>query len=799
MSAHCFNFHDFHNFHKARRVLFVGMTVAGAFTGAVMGQGNAVSESSEPQAALIDQEPFDRITLDAANKNTVIRVLPIDFPNRVVPADRAGGDSVRVRLIERPERQYDIQWQHIKKIELYEQMVLEESRRLTKDGQFNEAFRGYAYLMRNFPETRDLEKEIEGFLLADALNSFREQQWDRAFTLLLELGDRNPKSAAAANGLDKTAEKLVAQWARDRNFVAARNVIRLLKKKFPDQPRPALDEWESKFRAYSKKLLSDATKAFRAGRFREAKLLTRSASDVWPDTPGVAELLQRVHAAYPQVFVGVMNRPGEVRTDRLDDWAARRQRRLVARKLMELTGYGADGGNYELSSGKYELDPTATLITLEIDPAIRWSSGDAVTGADLARCLLEMTRPENPFYREEWARLLVDVSVDSVFRVQARLSRPHLRPAALLQTSLVRNYVDLQGGLQQETLGPYQAMPAIEGDNPRETRFELDQRYAAPQGLQPREIVERFYDDSDEAVAALRAGDIDVLDDVAPWDVASLEEDRNIEVRPYGFPLVDVLIPSAEGLAASRTFRRALVYGIQRELILNTEFLGNQQRPGHAVLSGPFPVSATIDDAIGYATNPAIEPRLYNPRLAQTLATVALYQWAKQEGKPTDQGVEMPELVLAHAPDSFSRVASQAIADHLKRIGVKLRLQPWEPGSDANSSKKYDLLFARLAMWEPIVDARRLLDGHLMQNPVSPYMIQALAELSQARNSKETRDKLFQIHQIAHDNLPVIPLWQTIPHFAYRPALHGIGERPALIYQQIEAWQIDAQLVAESP
>ena len=759
----------------------------------------AAEADTEPQPAIVDMEPFDQITLSPANDNAVIKVQTLDFPDRIVPEIRSSNPPLRVRLVEQPERLYEIQWQHIRKIELYEQLVLDAAREATKAGDFDEAFRGYAYLLKKHPNTEGLEKELESFLLADALNSYREQQWDRALTLLIELGDRNPKNTAAASGLDKVAEKLVAQWAKERNFVAARNLVRLLKEKFPDQPRPALDVWQTKFSSYASRLLGDAEKAFRGGRFREAKQLVRSASDVWPDTPGLAELMQQVHAAYPQVFVGVMNRPGAVLTDRLDDWAARRQRRLTARKLMELTGYGTEGGIYELSSGKYQLDPTATRITLEVDPKVRWSSGDAVTGNDLARSLLEMTEPTNPFYREEWARLLVRVSVDSVFRVQAELARPHLRPAALLQTTLERTFVNADGIEQRETLGPYQAMPPTADADPRETRFELDLRYAAPQGLQPRDVIERYYNDSDAAVAALRAGEIDVLDQVAPWDIASLENDRQIEVAPFGFPLVDVLIPNPRGVVSSRTFRRAIAYGIQREMILQTEFLGDKPRPGHVVLSGPFPTSATLDDAIGYASNPAISPRIYNPRLAQTLSTVGLYEWAKQQGMKTDEGVTMPELILAHPDDSFSRVASQAIADHLKRVGIKLKLRVWEPTGDPRDDRNYDLLFARLAMWEPLVDARRLLDGHALGNPVSPYMVQALAELSQARNSKQTREKLFEIHRLAHDNLPVIPLWQTIPHFAYRPELRGIGQKPATIYQQIEQWQIDLQLMANTP
>jgi ABC-type transport system substrate-binding protein len=45
------------------------------------------------------------------------------------------------------------------------------------------------------------------------------------------------------------------------------------------------------------------------------------------------------------------------------------------------------------------------------------------------------------------------------------------------------------------------------------------------------------------------------------------------------------------------------------------------------------------------------------------------------------------------------------------------------------------------------------------------------------------------LHEIAHHELPVIPLWQTVNFFAYRTSLRGVGPSPMTLYQNIEQWQ----------
>ena len=73
-------------------------------------------------------------------------------------------------------------------------------------------------------------------------------------------------------------------------------------------------------------------------------------------------------------------------------------------------------------------------------------------------------------------------------------------------------------------------------------------------------------------------------------------------------------------------FRRALVYGSNREAILKMGLLKQPdlkqaEVPGFRLISGPFPAAANASDAFCYANDESIEARAYDPKLALILSS----------------------------------------------------------------------------------------------------------------------------------------------------------------------------------
>jgi len=131
-------------------------------------------------------------------------------------------------------------------------------------------------------------------------------------------------------------------------------------------------------------------------------------------------------------------------------------------------------------------------------------------------------------------------------------------------------------------------------------------------------------------------------------------------------------------------------------------------------------------------------------------------------------------------------------------VGIPVRLKQLD-GCPARMPDDVDLLYAELAVWEPVVDAARLLGHDGISGAASPYMSLALAQLQQAGDWRGVRVRLRQIHRIAHDDVAVVPLWQLLDHFACRRGLEMPGKKQVSLYQNIRQWQVGFRYTPEEP
>ena len=75
----------------------------------------------------------------------------------------------------------------------------------------------------------------------------------------------------------------------------------------------------------------------------------------------------------------------------------------------------------------------------------------------------------------------------------------------------------------------------------------------------------------------------------------------------------------------------------------------------------------------------------------------------------------------------------------------------------------------------------------------------AMRNLPLARNWQQVRERLVVLHRLVHENVSVLPLWQTFDHFAYRRGLEGVGGSPLSLYQDVERWRIGSQIAKGQP
>ena len=748
-------------------------------------------ETVEPPAEefedLLDRDPFDRITLDESNEGQVIEVLPIDFPERKIPESRRPSQKIRVRLLEAPESEFEVAWHNIEKIELYEQLVLEQAQRLARAKEFDEAYEYFHFLLHQYPNTEGLEESLQNFLYANAAQLFLRQESFRAFAVLEELYQRNPEygrttGQTAVQAIDVITDRLLTQYIERDELTAAREFLTRLERDYASQ-LSSVAKWRGQLQMLAAAQRDRARAALDAGKPREANDASRRMLSIWPELEGGTELALEVAQRYPLLVVGVSQLSSDPDPRSVSHWANRRAGALVERLLMEFVGVGPEGGRYIFPFGTYRESADRRSLTLELDP--KRLPADNITGYDLASYLLSLADPASPIYVAAWAELIETVEVDQVRQVVIRLRTSHVLPEAFLQVPpAFGNTDELQQGLY--------AAGAEQEDGSRAFLVKDDELYRDGRGI--AEIIERRFEDPRDAVAALRSGAIDVLDVVPPPYLEQLRSDESIVVRPYALPTLHLLVPNHNRpLPSNRTFRRSILYGIDREAMLDNLVLQRDRLLGYQLITGPFPAGTSNSDPLAYAYDYRLEPRPYNPQLAKTLLLLAMREVADEAERAEKPAPDLA-LVIGHPPAAIPRRYCLAIAEFLTPLGINCSLRAVE-STQSEEAADCDFVYMEAMMWEPVVDSRHLLGQEGAAHSPNPYVELALRQLDSARNWTEMRERLFDLHRIAYSEVAVIPLWQTINYFAHRSHVQGVSEQPVTLYQNVDQWAIKPRIL----
>ena len=754
----------------------------------------AFAAEAKPRAPerLLDRTPFDQIVLNQAGGGKTIEVLPLNLPQRPLPTVPTQG-AIKVRLLDRPTEEFEVSWASVAQVRVFEQVLLDEAQRLTAAGKFDEAYDYYARLGAEFPTLAPLNDAVCDYLRLNALALYKSKQHDRALSLLLTLYQRNPSYAGLPGAVEAVAGEIIQRYLREGNYAAARRVLEVWENQFRGVSSEKAADWRKRFELAAARQVAEANQLLGQKQYIAARKAVGKATAIWPNLASGNQVMAQIGREFPFVTVGVLETSPRTPTRRIDDWASLRTSMLTQPLLAEETDFGSEGGAYRSPFGEWNLDETGRELTLKLTPAGAASAGRPTPDA-IARYFLTLATPGKTGFRPDLAALLDGVSIGTDNSVVVHLKRVHVRPESLLQIPLPPSEGNQMGN--GAAAGPF-----VVADYAADQVVFAAAKNGAPQRSGPQAIVEQTMASDDAALAALMAGEVDVLDRVPPWQVEQLRAIQDVRVASYKLPTVHVLIPNLQRpLLVKREFRRALCFGIDRKWIVDRVLLGGATIPGFAPISGPFPSGVSLNDPIRYGFNSQIAPRPYEPRLAAILATVA---WAavqnppqKDKGKDKDADKKkelvitpLPELTLAHPNDPVARIACQSIQSQLQRAGIPVKLVEFTANDLLAGKVDCDLRYAELAVWEPIADAPLLLGPQGLTGDLqSPYLEAALRNLSTATNWKDVRARLSDLHEIAHHELPVIPLWQTVNFFAYRANVRGIGESPVTLYQNVEQW-----------
>jgi hypothetical protein len=748
-------------------------------------------------AELDRRVPYDVITTTKGSGGEVrqVKLIPRPLPEMPKPSDK-----LVVEMLAGDEK-FEIRWFDIERIDLYEQIILAEANQLVAAGKLDEAFDYFRFLLVAYPKTAGLAASHQNYLYQCMADARTRDSYHEALAIAEELYQKNNSFKGSENAppileeIGQIADRIIDGYIKKDDFRSAKTLLKRLESRY-GIATAFVRTWRLRLSEIAAGHRDQAAQHLAAERFVEAYDACAAMINVWPDVEGGAALAAEIARRYPLVIVGVAQ-PALTHDPRnLADPSARRTGRLLERRLMEFAGMGPEGGNYRSALGTYEQSDDRLELTFQLKAAADSGEPLGYTGFDVARHLLELADPASSQYQPQWARLLGQVEVRRVGRVDARLKVPHVLPQAFLQTSY--DPTDNLGAPGVKGSGPYFVLAKTD----KLARFTRNDRYTMFTPGQPAEIMERFYDDAKRGLLALQRAEVDVLDCVFPADVPELERNKDIAIGRYSLPTVHFLtVARRHPYLANRTFRRALVYAVNRKAILETSLLRLPPDaippPGYREISAPFPAPINASDATAYGYDESVEPRPFNPWLAFVLKTVAGNELKSQFEAQQKQAPKFTPLTLGHPADEISRIACRAMVRQWKVVGIEVKAIEFPPGVVADLKEECDLVYTHGASWEPLVDAGRLFAPGGLTPADNTYVNLMLRRVESARDWVEARQALRDLHRQLHEDVAVIPLWQTFDYYAWRRSVQGIKDGQASLYETVDQWRVAPRLEAK--
>ncbi|MFO0888198.1 MAG: ABC transporter substrate-binding protein [Isosphaeraceae bacterium] len=695
--------------------------------------------------------------------------------------------SIKIHLLQEAEvRDFSVKRSSIRSIEYFEEMLINESARLSLAQDFGRAFECLLRVKSRNPSWPGLDEQVNRFLFAEGSAALIGGDSERGLRLLRELLGRKRDFPGLLDRLADAYKGWIARAMELGQFSTGRRFLHELAEMAPEHPvvRDLRGRFES--RAGERVKQSESL----AGPDRLDALV--EAVRVWPELEGLKQRYARAFEEFPTLEVGV----GDI-AHPLGPWvrspADARLSRLLYRPILADDGDAARQGKApdQLAAGLESTDLGRRLL-IRLQAGIPWSDGSRQVGAaDVARALIDRCDPNSPRYQARWADLLDRVEAAEESRVEVRLKRPLVKAGVWLDRPVGPAHAGIDGRIATAgserplvTDGPYGCRSSSE----QATELVLNEGSAAggsPAGPRVRRIRERRFPGPRGLVGALVQGEVSLLAHVPADQVAGLRNEPEIRVGRYAAPSVHLIALDGRNPALrNRSLRRGLSYAVDRATILGETILKHPVDEGNSVADGPFPRGS-------YADAPGVKPLEHNAALATMLVAAARKELG---GSPIELKFEYPEI-----PEAIA--AAPVIAEAFRSAGLKVEAiaRPETAlESELKAGRRFDLAYRVVRVEEPILDAGPLLcpaydarpeaDG--LTSAVSPRILQLLLQLERAVDVSTARGLAIQVDRESRDELPVLPLWHVVDHYAWRSRLKGPGETAQRLYQGIESWEI---------
>jgi peptide/nickel transport system substrate-binding protein len=710
--------------------------------------------------------------------------------NRAKAKEDEAESSLKIHLLQEAEaRDFLVKRSNIKSIEYFEDMLLAQAEQLTLARDFTRAFECCLRVKMRNPAWPGLDDRVNHLLFAEGSAALIGGDQDRGLRLLHELRERKRDFPGLLDQLASVYSGWISRALELGQFAKGRQFLHELAQMAPEHP--VVRELGSRFVERASSKVKDAESLTGLGRLDALS----DALRIWPSLEGAEALYRKAFEATPTLDVAVSDVPRP-----LGPWvhapADFRIIRLLYRPIMAADTEDARMGKVpgQLAAA-VESSDLGRQLSIRLQPGQVWSDGTRqVTAVDVARALIDRSDPNSPKFQARWADLVVRVAATEEGRVDLRLKRPLLKLGAWLDWPVAPAHAGIDGRIatsgpdrQLISDGPFACGPV--SDRSIELLEFVQQADQPPPGANRRKIRrlrETRYATAKAMIAALMLGEVSLIAHVPPDQVPTLESSAEVKIGRYCQPSMHLIALDARNpLLRNRSLRRALSYAIDRQTLFQEMVLKRPADESSSVADGPFPKES-------YANAPGVRPLESNSALALMLVAAAR----------KEMNNAAIELKLEYPASAIAQEVVPRIAEAFRSAGVRIEIIERPESAleaDLRAGRRFDLAYRVLRCDEPILDAGPLLcpgydappEPDALASSASLRILQLLLDLERASDLSTARGLAIQIDREARDELPVLPLWQVVDHYAWRTRLKGPGDTADRLYEGIESWEIE--------
>jgi ABC-type transport system substrate-binding protein len=635
-----------------------------------------------------------------------------------------------------------------------------------------------------------LREELLGVQLAQLKELAELKSWDQAFGLARRLTQTyisEKDQARIAGPLEGMLKKVADAPFSQNRLKETRRLLRQLEDQFPGSK--VIVPVSDNLRQQAASLLARAKEKEKQSLHGEARALLAQAEEAWPELEGLREYRLQTENDYPIVRVGVRELPHYLSPALAATDAEKRCVELLFESLVRLQADGGGTLSYHpaLAVGRPTVVPLGRQFRLPRNA--RWSDGPPLTAFDVRETVGLMKKGTATGRCAAWGELIKAVRTTGPYKVRLELDQGLLDPLAVMSFKIVpAGRVPHPGSVQFAEKpvgsGPFQFDRRASEDGREFVGLKANPHYGVrddKRGL-PRVKEVLFFAPADP-VAAMKGRQIDVAFDL------TAEQAGQLAGAGFKVPMPSASAPNRrvyflavnhrKAALANADLRVALARAVDREKLLDAHFRKGLDTKVHRALNGPYPAGSWACDPelVSRKDKTSLDP--YDPDLAKTKLKQAR---AKLGGAALAFGVKYP------SGDARVKAAVEALCAQVNATLAGVKLTPEERTAellreDVEVTHSYDLAYYRYDFPDESFWLAPLLGGdenYLGYNGPLRGKVQAAMAL---RYFTPVRQYAHAIHRQALDSeMPLVPLWQLDPLYAYRGGLKVAGIDPYRVF-----------------